>query len=385
MRRKLLIAAAAALLSCSDTSGPLDICERISCANADLVVETRITDLANRPLSEPLAPGDTFLVHRRIENLHTEQTDSLWLALYARRLEDPHLNYTYSPVERALDRLAPRGVLELTDTVQVLRFTFTRKYDLRTVISTWESGRRTLIVINVGDRELAVVGSGYQIEVVAMPEQVQTGTTQITQLRHYAKAGALLRISNPYDVALDSLRLYVCVFDIDYCAVNESSALVPQVLPGRETYFDFDFVVDTRNGPRDWWERFDAGLSFCGESILDGHCARVPVRILANFEEICDVVTITAGVVYSDADDECPVMQPLERFARGSAFRFEARAGERYRVEYVKGFGSQHFSDRDGAVATSPSMLEITIPRNGIYYLAIQHRDPVDFRLIRVP
>lgn len=385
MRNALLIATTTALLSCADSSQPLDICERVSCADAELVVRTRVTDLAGHTLTAPLAPGDTFLVHRRIENLRTDRTDSLWVALYARRTEeDVGRIYTYSAIERVLDRLAPREVIEITDTLQVRRFTFTHKYDLRMAIQAWESPYRSFKVVYDGDRELPVLRSGYQIEIVAIPEQIHTGTRQVTQLRHYMRAGALLRIKNPYDLPLDSLRLYVCIFDIDYCAVNDSSAVVPRVAAGGETYFDFDFVVDTRNSPRDWWGRFDAGLAFCGEHILGGQCASVPVRVLANFEEVCDVVTITPGVLYTDSVPECPAMQPLERFDRGSAFRFQARSGERYRVEFVgNGPSSQYFSNGDGVMETTSPMTEISIQHDGTYYLAMSHRFPVHFRLSR--
>ncbi len=343
MRIIALIAGAASLLSCTDTPATLGICERVSCADADLLVETRVTDLAQRPLTAPLAPGDTFVVHRRIENLRETATDSLWLALYARRVEDKQtLYYTYSAVERILAGFQPRQVIELTDTLQVPRYTFTRQFDLLMAIQGWTWPYESLDAVHHGDRVLNVLRSGYEIEIVAIPEQIHTGTRQITQLRHYARAGALLRIKNPYEMPLDSLRLYVCVFDIDYCAVHDSSAVVRRVPAGGETYVDFEFLVDTRNGPRDWWGRFDAGLVFCGEDLFDGRCVSVPARILANFEETCDVVTITRP-------------------------------------------SSQWFSDRDGVPEAASAMLETTIPADGTYYIAMQHRFPVQFRLVRMP
>jgi hypothetical protein len=171
MRIIVLIAAAATLLSCADNPATLGICERVSCADAELLVETRVTDLAQRTLNSPLAPGDTFVVHRRIENLRDTGTDSLWMALYARRIEDKQtLFYTYSAVERILDGLQPRQVIELTDTLQVPRYTFTRQFDLLMAIQGWQSPYESLDAVHHGDRSLNVLRSGYEIETVAIPE-----------------------------------------------------------------------------------------------------------------------------------------------------------------------------------------------------------------------
>ena len=228
-----------------------------------------------------------------------------------------------------------------------------------------------------GDTTVRTRSAGFAFDIVAIPNQPAGDTLRLWQ---YQESGALLHVSNPYELPLDSLQFTTCLFDFDTCLATDTTAYLPEIAPGGETYFDvsLEFVASHWL----WYHRITRPLGFCG--VLDYQVRRCTwryVTLLANIEALCEVQDIAVGQEVADADSECPKQGYDIRSA--SAWRFDATAGERYRVT-GSGFDIGFIVPGGGLPTDSQRSADYVAKQSGRHYVIVQHAQPVTVRLERV-
>ena len=374
MRRSFLslISATGALftISCSEQD-PVAPCTG-ACALAEVTIRTTITDLDERKLTKLIHPGDSIIVTTILEN-PTDTVLRTGNLLVWTNPGDPR-DFRY----HAIPDLVAGSSLEFVDTFPIPRFTFTDTVLVRARFDPGQLSTRPLNVRDIGQRKIAVHSSGYTYEIVAMPNMMADGTVR---MRQFERQGVLLRVHNPFSLPVDSLRFHFCIQDFDACFASEESGEVPRIAPGGEAYFEFTFDVDSE-GYWNFWEGGETGMRICGYSLLfNDRCTFNRLELLVNFEGACDVQPIVVGVTMHDADPECPKGRTGRYYLRGSAYRFAAVAGERYRVQASS---TACILPATGGSRSAPCSSEMTIPTSGTYYVVLQHNGPVDFTLTRV-
>ena len=385
MKRFHLLALAALLLACD--SNPVGLCGG-SCP-PELIVKFEVgagpfghaTATDGSPVWEP---GDSLLLRIWIENNTATATGDLGIEVrgHAWRDTDSYSLFQGNPSYHAIETagLQPGERRLIEDTLEVVRFTMRTVADL--TFSVNENGTPRNAVV-IGKPSFPIRSSGFDLELLSGPPLtaiVLHGNTYAGfEVRRSTPIALLMRLSNPYQMPLDSTDFWICMHDIDYCPTEYELDPAPMVAPGAEAHVEFVFTPN--GGYRyDWWTSDETSLVLCPVGLSFGPlCRSWAIRLVANFEADCDVQTIVPGVPIYDAIPECPKGLPqIDR--RGSAFRFAAQKGETYRA--TGGF----IVDRDGHPRRSGlgESSQMTIPEDGTYYVVAVHRDPVTVTLQRV-
>jgi hypothetical protein len=105
-------------------------------------------------------------------------------------------------------------------------------------------------------------------------------------------------------------------------------------------------------------------------------CDHAHIQVVANFEKDCAVDSAVVGVSTMDAMPDCG--RPKD----GSAYRFTARAGERYRVSSPDAV--VFIAPQNGVPDFLTRPREVTIPADGTYYVVLLHSGVASFLLERI-
>jgi hypothetical protein len=283
-------------------------------------------------------------------------------------------------------RLDPGMSYSFVETVALDAFTFGA--DPRFSVEAWDikDPFDPFALRLLGDKEVNLAPSGYTFELMPMPgirSALEFAGWNFVGMRipHRTQLAVMAKITNPYDTDLPPIGMGLCFFDFDHCYVrHESPDSTPVLKPGATAYLEMEFPLDTQGSYFDWWGQRLVGLSVCGErSFFSNHCGHERVLITANYGVDCTVRDANVGTVTQAVEHDCG---PLND---GSAHRFVARAGETYRVSLVSGGGSVFITDADGAPDGRFGPTEMTISRDGTYYVVGLHRSTQAFLLQRLP
>jgi hypothetical protein len=321
-------------------------------------------------------PGDSILVRITIENRANITSDSLEVYYSAHGVTGHQTLGTVPLVLAAGERLVR------TDTFVVGGYTFGEPSDLRFDVLRYFTST-TIPHVRTGVMSFPVASSGYQLDIVVPPGPVISfahGDHSHVgwRVRHKQPIGLGVTISNPFQLPLPPIDLTVCVIDLDHCFLQFETSGSDNLAPGSSSHASVELVMDTRGQYFDWWRQRVLFFRLCGELVFGGGaCQSMPVLLVADFEAECAVLSISAGTVVEDLQPECGVHD------RGSAYRFNGSAGERYRVEVVAGSGVAFLSDEFGIPEDASAPQEITITTSGVYYVIVRHAGPISFRLQR--
>ena len=329
-------------------------------------------------------PGDSLLLRIWVENNTAAATGILEIEIRGHAWRDANGSSfyqgdpSYHRIVTAALQPGERRLIE--DTLDVAKYTLRTVADIN--VSVLENERpRSAIVI--GKTSFPIRSSGFELELLSGPPLVPIvlfGNTYAGfEVRRSTPTALLMRLSNPYQMPLDSTHFWICMHDIDYCPTSYELAPTPRVAPGAETHVEFIFSAN--GGQRyDWWTSDETLIRLCPVTAsVWSLCRSWAIRLVANFEADCDVQTIVPGVPIYDAIPECPKGLPqIDR--RGSAFRFAARKGETYRATGGFIVSRDGYPRRSGLGESS----QMTIPVDGTYYVVAVHRDPVTVTLQRV-
>jgi hypothetical protein len=262
-----------------------------------------------------------------------------------------------------------------------------------------------------GDTVVPVLSSGFELGLADLPGwimmEVRGRWDPWVKWRVYEEHGVLVRVSNPYEAPLPPFRLIWQVApwgptDLEPPASDEVEALTPGVPPGesRDVWVPFTLrrapdVFFDPNRRRDilyadFWEYQNAFISICRQGWswlgpgVSKDCADFRARILPDFEAECAVIpTIVPGDTITDDTRECD--------DTGSAYRFTAHAGERYRVDATPAETSPWWQpafivDGEGQEYVGPRQTELTVWLDGDYYVIVDHDrySVVTFTLVRL-
>jgi hypothetical protein len=380
LRAGLLALAASALASCdmSDPQSPVVDCTTWDNCEAGLVLHLDVVEGAFRRQNQTrYFPGDSILVRGRLENRTRLLADSILLTIQSAGIVGPQ--------QYQLD-LQPRGSFAFVDTLVVGGFTFDQNTDLKAEV--WqEIPPYGFIDLRVtGDAEVDIAKSGYKFEVFPVPgarSTFQYGGWTMTGLRmpHQTTIGIRALVTNTYETDLPPIGMGICFFDFDHCYLQvESPNKTPVLKPGSTAYIEMELPLDTRGNYFDWWGQRPVALSICARQSYSGdQCASELILLTANYEKDCSVRDATIGAPMTTGAPDCGYLDD------GSAYRFVARAGERYRVSLVSGSGNVFITAADGSPDDRMGPAELTIPRDGTYYVAALHRSGMTFLLEKLP
>ena len=384
-----LSAVALVLTACADTAAPVCVVE--ACESADVALDIQVVpDSFPHQLSSdhrPIwAPGDTILLRSTIHNYADTATDSLYLQVWV----PGWTPYTYSTASIA--GIVAHSKIVVLDTLVVADLTFSDSAQMNVSVAAGGRGNfRYVDAYWTGVKAFPVLSSGYEIEPIEFSFEkllVRSGVMAegIEQPVNVA-GGALIRYGNPYQVDLPAMPVIVCVWDIDYCPWSDTTSL-PALKAGQET--TVEVPLNLQVGPRwDWYQRAETAVRICPHALFEHKCIDERANLLANFDVDCDAITITPGIPVTDTVAECPRVSKLASpQLAGSAFRFTANAGERYRLEQLDAAGNWQAAGfivpSDGMLETDPRVPQLTIPTSGTYYGIVFHSGPVTIRLTKL-
>ena len=375
-----LILALIALPSCdSDVHAPPVIeCETWADCDGGLVLTIDIVEGAfGKPAGSKLVRGDSIRLRGRIENRSNLPTDSIVVVMSALGIPD---------IRQHELRLDPGTSYSFVETAVVSDFTFGGESRLSAQAHDLTDPYEELRIRIGGELIIPLARSGYQFEVFPMPGARSTltfagWTFHGLRIRHRTPIALRALVTNSYDVDLPPIGMGVCFWDFDHCYIrHESADSTPVLQPGSTAYLEMEFELDTQGRYFDWWSQRLLGLSICSERSYSGNqCGSESILIIANYEKDCTVRDAIVGSVMQAVDHDCGYDDD------GSAHRFIARAGERYRLTHLSGSGSMFLTDADGAPDNRFGPREMTIPRDGTYYVVALHRSPQTFLLERLP
>jgi hypothetical protein len=390
MRILVLMFVVCLIAACdSDSAGPLLNCDLWRSCPGALVIKTEVVEgKFSRQRPDIYMPGDSILARISIQNRANVESDSLQIAYEGNGFAGyTILGESNGPEGWKIDPVFLRAgeTRVVVDTFVVGGYTF----DGPTRLSFYVWGKSAsdwVEPVVTGQRDFPIATSGYEFEVVSPPpgtsESVQLGSRALfaTRIRHRTDTGVLIRVSNPFQLPLDPIRAGHCFWDGDHCYVSESAAFaMPKLEPGREAYVEYIFNFDTQGHYHRWWSKTFTELGVCAQDGFNGgQCVRMPIVVTANFEADCTVTTMPQGVEVNDAVPDCG------HWKDGSAYRFEAKKGDRYRVTLLSGGSAAFLSPVDGIGQLDPKLTELLIPHDGTYYVAVLHQGVVRFRLDQV-
>jgi hypothetical protein len=375
----ILIAALSLALSGCDTDvqEPSIQCTTWAACEGGLVLDLNVADGAFRRSSTTrYVPGDTILLRGRLENRSTLDTDSIQLIFRATGLSG------FSPRSVSLQAGTSYAFV---DTVVVAGFTFDA--ETRISVDAWRFVEPVdyLPLKISGDTQFDIARSGYRFELIPIAgvrsPLVWAGYSFVgIRIRHQTQIAVMAKVTNVYETDLPPIGMGLCFWDFDNCyAQYESSNKTKVLKPGESTYLEMEFPLDTKGRYFDWWSQRLVGINICAEhGYMGRQCTMERILIIANYEVDCTVREATIGAPVHSTTHDCGY------YDDGSAYRFTARAGERYRVSRLSGSGSVFITDADGAPNSSFGPMELVIPRDGTYYVAAFHRDPLSFLLERL-
>jgi hypothetical protein len=370
-----LILVSCAVATCdSDPAAPLIDCTSWESCSGGLVATTEVIDTAfDHARGTKYLPGDSMLLRIRVENRASIPTDSIVISHTAAGLGEPRYSAPFV--------LAPREVREIVDTA-IVTFTFGEvpemKFEARRSSSDFD-----IAIARRGTTTLNIARSGFSFDMQNLPGPYVTfhyhGLPRTgSQVRHSDTVMLSVRITNIFETNLPPISLAGCLWNQDHCFEQfESTNASPVLIPGMSADVTMTIVPDAAEYYFDWYSQQNFSLGVCAETIL----ARMPcdgalIHVVANFEKDCAVDSAVVGVSTTDAMPDCG------RRKDGSAYRFTARAGERYRV-----------SSPDAVVFIAPENgvpdfltrpREVTIPADGTYYVVLLHRGAANFLLERI-
>jgi hypothetical protein len=372
-RASLLILALAAAACERDTADPLIECPVwSSCTDALAIEVTLMRGVFTGDNAARFDPGDSVQVRVTVTNRASVPSDSL--EIYYGGPAFATWGGKIYPLQ-----LQPGQRVEYVDTLVFATYNFGEPADLEFEVLRYFTS--SLVPAKVsGTTNFPVVTSGYRLEVITPPPPLvlfeDDGRTHTGSRLRYSQPNQVgVRVHNPYQAPIRGLTLGICVWENDEC-FQQFEQLVPDTLHTSQQVdvaFDFNLPPDTYYR---WYRERPFYLSLCGEDAFMGRgCQLLPILVGANYEAECDVATITPGVPVTDDVAECGDVND-----RGSAFRFTAQAGQRYRAVVISGNGQAFLSAAHG-VRELPLPAEIPIPVSGTYYLVVRHTEPVVVRL----
>jgi hypothetical protein len=385
------------VLGACDVIGPagpplIDCDVWASCPGA-LAIHTEVVQSGfRRQHPDRYVPGDSFIVRIRVQNRAKVRSDSLFVSYSAVGVRGHGIlgdsatkpgGWRYPVVV-----LGAGQATEVIDTLIVGGYTFDRPTRMAFYVADWTTSEPVDFQLS-GTVHFPIATSGYAFEVVTGPpglqETVQHGnhTHTATRIRHKTETGVLGRISNPYQLPIDPIPFGHCLWDGDHGYVCGSAPTdMTRLEAGHEAYVEYIFNFDTEGHYHDWWAQDFTQFTVCPENGYSwiAQCHWVDVLVTANFEADCVVVSqAPVGIAVRDETPECG------RWKNGSAYRFEARKGELYKVTLLSaGVAEVFLSSRDGAHFNKPKVTELLIPEDGTYYVVVKHTTAVRFRLDKV-
>jgi hypothetical protein len=271
--------------------------------------------------------------------------------------------------QRHVPAIAPNQRIVFVDTAVIAPETRTTSLAFnRTVAYSSEVDLPPDIRI-AGDSIVPVLSTGFELETVVVPNQELLlnawGNWRLaSKVRSNTDWGFVIRIHNPYDVALEPMHLSRCLIDLDYCPRTFTAnleSLTPRVPPAE--FRDYDVVFRVVSTDYTWfWNYMDAVVAVCYPLWLRGTCTYANIRLIPDMEAQCTIPTIQPGVQITDDTADCD--------HTGSAYRFLAHAGERYRVNGSVP-GRAFIVDAEGKDLYEDGLTEMTIPKDGMYYVIL--------------
>ncbi len=371
--------------ACSDAIAPP--CETWGgCLPGSLVVRVEILDSVfpahhERAGLPVWGPGDTMAFRLSVENQSDVPVDSFTLKTgYGPERVDRAFDHIIQLRERVVPPLGPDERMQFVDTAVIAPETRATELPLVVRVKTVSAADTALYGRLAGDTTVPVLSSGFELGIAGVPGQVVKqvwGRWDLwAQWRSYDEYTVLLRVSNPYEAPLAPFHLTWCLIDVDYCPVNgEVEALTPEVPPGESRDVWVPFTL-RNTSIRNFWDFAYTVVAICYPRWLRGTCAEFNVQLLPDFDAECTIPAIVPGDTITDDTHDCD--------GSGSAYRFTAQVGERYRVEatpqvaFIVGpNGKDHYDPMD---------TEVTIGQDGDYYVILNQRSQpvVTFTLVRL-
>lgn len=378
MRAFKLILVLSVLAACDagPVAPPPVECTSWDTCTGGLIATTEVIDTAfDHPRGTKYVPGDTMLLRIRVENRASIPTDSIVVSYGAAGLGEMR----YSPPFV----LAPRQMREIVDTA-VVTFTFGEAPEMQ--FAAWRyspSPHFDVPVTRRGTTTLDIARSGFSFDLQPLPGPPVTfeyfGATRAgVRVRHGDSVMLSTRITNIHETNLPPIALAGCVWMQDHCFERFGSTEASPVLkPGASADVTTTIVPDAAGVYFDWYSQQYFAIDVCaGEMFVGMPCESVHIQVVANFERDCDIGSAVAGFVTVDAVPDCGMRK------EGSAYRFTARQGERYRVSSPDAV--VFIAPRDGVPNFLTRPREVDIPADGTYYVVLLHTAPASFLLERI-
>ena len=372
-----LILVSCAVAACdSDPAAPLIECTSWDSCAGGLVATTEVVDTAfDHARGTKYLPGDSMLLRIRVENRASIRTDSIVVSHGAAGLGEPR----YSPPFV----LAPREVREIVDTA-IVAFTFGEVPEMKLEAwRYWPEPYSDLVITRRGTSTLPIARSGFSFDLQSLPGPYVTyeyfGLTRTgSRVRHSDTVMLSVRITNIYETDLPPISLAGCVWNQDHCFEPFASTNAsPVLIPGMSADVVVTLVPDAAGYYFDWYSQQPFVLGVCADNIFGGMpCEYAHIQVVANFEKDCTVVSAVVGVATTDTMPDCG------RRKDGSAYRFIARAGERYRVSSPDAV--VFIAPQNGVPDFLTRPREVTIPADGTYYVVLLHSGVASFLLERI-